>query len=169
MKSFKDFYLSGDRESLLRFKISISKYITGDWRQDDDSKFKGNFIVITYCGGEINKASVFIYIKDIDTLQFKVTNIVPREKSSLSYDEYNEVLERCADECIIPCANECGLSFKLTNENVDLENYMSKDSARKLRLFSSAANKSTGSSHPCDQERWNDFICQTLKDGYESV
>lgn len=26
------------------------------------------------------------------------------------------------------------------------------------------ANKSTGSSHPCDEERWFDFICQTVDD-----
>ena len=29
---------------------------------------------------------------------------------------------------------------------------------------SNNANKSTGSSHPFDQERWFDFICQTVDD-----
>ena len=35
----------------------------------------------------------------------------------------------------------------------------------KLKAFCNGANKSTGSSHPCDQERWFDFICQTVDDG----
>lgn len=35
----------------------------------------------------------------------------------------------------------------------------------KLKRFCSVANKSTGSSHPCDQKRWFDFICQTVDDG----
>ena len=34
----------------------------------------------------------------------------------------------------------------------------------KLERFCNAANKSTGSSHPCDEERWFDFICQTVED-----
>ena len=169
MKSFKDFYLSGSWENLQKFMSSISDYIIGDWKQGNDSKFKENFIVFTYYGDKVNKASVFLYIKNIDKLEFKVTNIVPMEKNSLNYDEYNEVLDKCAKDCIIPCANACGLSSKITSENVDLENYMSKQSARKLRMFSSAANKSTGSSHPCDQERWHDFICQTIKDGDKNV
>lgn len=169
MKSFKDFYLSGSQENLQKFISSISDYISGDWRQGNDSKFKENFIVLTYCGSEVNKASVFLYIKDIDKLEFKVTNIVPMEKNRLNYDEYNDVLDKCAKECIIPCVKACGLKYRVTSENVNLEDYMCNESARKLRMFSSAANKSTGSSHPCDQERWNDFICQTVKNGDKDV
>lgn len=169
MKSFKDFYLSGSRENLQKFMRIISDYIIDDWKQSIDSKFKENFIVFTYCGDKVNKASVFLYIKDLDKLEFRVTNIVPMEKNSLNYDEYNEVLDKCVKDCIIPCANDCGLSYKVTSENVDLEYYMSKESARKLRMFSSAANKSTGSSHPYDQQRWNDFICQTVKDEDKNV
>lgn len=169
MKSFKDFYLEGSRESLQKFISSISDYIIGDWKQSDDSKFKNNFIVFTYCGDKVNKANVFLYIKDFDKLKFEVTNIVPMEKNSLNYDEYNEVLDKCVEDCIIPCAKNCGLRYKITSENVDLENYMSNESARKLKNFSSLANKSTGSSHPCDQERWHDFICQTVKDEDKNV
>ena len=35
---------------------------------------------------------------------------------------------------------------------------------KKLELFCDCANKSTGSSHPCDQERWYNFIIQTVHD-----
>lgn len=170
MKNFRDFYLrGGNRESLLKFCSIISTYITGDWRQVNESRFKEDFIVFAYYGDKINKASVFLYTKDIDKLQFSITNIVPMEKNSLNYDEYNEVLEKCVNECIVPCANECGLSYELTSENVELEKYMSNESAKKLRMFSGAANKSTGSSHPCDGDRWNDFICKTFMDGHENV
>jgi hypothetical protein len=169
MKNFKDFYLSGSRENLQKFMCNISDYIVNDWKQSNDSKFKDNFIVFIYCGDKVNKASVFLYVKDFDKLEFKVTNIVPMEKSSLNYDEYNEVLDKWAKDCIIPYVNDWGLSYKVTSENVDLEYYMSKECARKLRMFSSTANKSTGSSHPCDQERWHDFICQTMKDKDKNV
>lgn len=42
--------------------------------------------------------------------------------------------------------------------------YISEKALKKLTLFCDAANKSTGSSHPCDEERWFDFICQTVDD-----
>lgn len=169
MKNFRDFYLRGNRENLLKFTTSIITKVTGDWQLGNDSRFKEDFIVFTYSGNEVNKASVFLYTKDIDKFEFQITNIVPTKKNSLDYDEYNEILEKCLNECIIPCANECGLLFELTSENVELEKYMSSESARKLRKFSTLANKSTGSSHQSDKERWNDFICQTLIDGHENV
>lgn len=46
-----------------------------------------------------------------------------------------------------------------------LIDYISESALNKLTLFCNAANKSTGSSHPCDEERWFDFICQTVDDG----
>lgn len=169
MKDFRDFYLKGSRENLLKFVSKITEYIAGEWKQGTNSMFKNDFIIFDYCGNEVNKASVFLYIKDIDQLRFQITNIVPTKKHSLNFDEYNQILEKCVNECITPCAKECDLEFDMTSENVELENFMSKESAEKLKKFSACANKSTGSSHPCDKARWNDFICQTFVDGHINV
>ena len=38
------------------------------------------------------------------------------------------------------------------------EDWMSPTSAELLKRFSRNANKSTGSSHPFDRERWHEFI-----------
>jgi hypothetical protein len=35
---------------------------------------------------------------------------------------------------------------------------VSPETALLLHRFSAAANKSTGSSHPCDEERWLEFV-----------
>jgi hypothetical protein len=42
--------------------------------------------------------------------------------------------------------------------------WMSEKSAKLLSKFSSCANKSTGASHPMDEERWLDFILEAYKD-----
>ncbi len=42
--------------------------------------------------------------------------------------------------------------------------YISKEALIKLEQFCFLANKSTGSLHFCDEERWFDFICQTVDD-----
>ena len=44
------------------------------------------------------------------------------------------------------------------------DSYLSPGTAKKLQTFSSAANKSTGSGHHYDQERWFDFLVDLHKD-----
>ena len=34
----------------------------------------------------------------------------------------------------------------------------------KLKMFSEKANKSTGTTHPCDKERWLDFVLMCSED-----
>ena len=41
---------------------------------------------------------------------------------------------------------------------------ISQEALHKLEKFCNMANKTTGSLHPCDEERWFDFICQTVID-----
>jgi hypothetical protein len=160
MKNFMDFVISGAPANLAKFCTEVGRFVNGDWKKRNDPRFAKDYIQIEYCGNAVEKACLFIYIKD--KTDFKVGNIVPIQKNSLTHDEYNALLKKCADECLIPCATECGLTYSLSKGEVELENYMSEKSAEKLRLFSISANKSTGSAHPLDQERWNDFICETF-------
>ena len=51
----------------------------------------------------------------------------------------------------------------LTNDNQTIEDWVSTASAQRLRSFSGGANKSTGSSHPCDKQRWYDFVVSVHK------
>lgn len=169
MKNFKDFSLYGTKENLQKFKDNIDYYITGDWKKGNESQFKDNSIAFCYVGKEVNKSTVYLYIKNINEFKFEVINIIPMVKNSLNYDEYNEVLEKCVNDCIIPCAEKYDLSYTLTSGNDDLEDYMSKESAMNLRIFSSSANKSTGSSHPCDRSKWNKFICEAFKNNDDNV
>lgn len=41
---------------------------------------------------------------------------------------------------------------------------MTQQELDKLESFCNAANKTTGSTHPMDRERWFDFICLTVED-----
>ena len=53
----------------------------------------------------------------------------------------------------------------LTEAQADLDHWMAPATAEKLRLFSTCANKATGSAHPRDRERWNDFVLSAHRDG----
>jgi hypothetical protein len=88
----------------------------------------------------------------------RVTNIIPLKVGSLSIDEYNATLLNFYDQCIKPLSEELGLKCDLWDDKADISRWVTEDAARKLKSFSSLANKSTGSSHPLDQERWFSFI-----------
>ncbi len=51
-----------------------------------------------------------------------------------------------------------------TSDTFEPLDIISKEALKKLKKFSNSANKSTGTSHPCDEERWYDFVCQTIDD-----
>ena len=62
------------------------------------------------------------------------------------------------DRFAVPVAQELGLRIILTPDDVDLEVWLSPATAQALRSFSRNANKSTGSAHPMDRDRWYAFI-----------
>lgn len=51
-----------------------------------------------------------------------------------------------------------GIELVLTSTDQTIEDWTDHDTASALKRFSSLANKSTGRSHPLDEERWLDFI-----------
>lgn len=109
-------------------------------------------------------ASLWLFPKDTNTAY--VSNIVPSKSRQLSFDEYNAILARFNDRVVIPVAKQLGLSPTLSRAGeVGLRDFVSDASARALERFSTAANKSTGSSHPLDNRRWNDFIVAIHNNG----
>ena len=57
------------------------------------------------------------------------------------------------------------LSAKLSRQWQSLDEWFSPSTAQALRRFSNSANKSTGASHPRDQERWMEFLISAHHDG----
>jgi hypothetical protein len=54
---------------------------------------------------------------------------------------------------------------EMSEPEADLEQWLSPETAKKLRFFCSHANKRTGSSHPADRKLWNDFIVSAYREG----
>ncbi len=167
MKIYSELYFSGTSQRLKTFVEEIKNYIKGDWKEEQDERWK-EYLTIDYTGDVVDKARVSIYLgDDLKNGQLKVGNIVPLEKSSLNVEEYNAILNKFNRDIIEP--------YKRSNHDVDISELSSDEfdpltvisntALNKLKKFCNQANKSTGSSHSCDQERWYDFICQTVDDG----
>lgn len=89
---------------------------------------------------------------------FYVPNVVPTSVAELTHAQYNAILADFAKRIVEPVARNAGYRVKLTPPRQSLTDWVPEDVARKLSAFSRLANKSTGASHPLDQERWFAFI-----------
>lgn len=168
MKTYRELYFRGTPEQLYNFVNKIGEYVVGDWNLVEASTKWEDYLSFDYIGKVVDKARVFIYIKDILTdEEIRVVNIVPLQKSQLSVEEYNAVLLRFYDDIIKPY-KEDGTDLEISkpsDDSFDPRTVITDIALEKLELFCSLANKSTGSSHPDDRDRWFDFICQTVDDG----
>ncbi len=95
---------------------------------------------------------------------YNVSNIFPSEVGQLTYAQYNAILTDFVERIAAPATDEFGFTIARTEPWQSLENWLSPDTALKLRHFSSAANKSTGSSHPADERRWFEFLIAAHRD-----
>jgi hypothetical protein len=89
---------------------------------------------------------------------YYVSNIVPTEFGELGITQYNAILADFIERIVRPVAPRFDYQIDATEAHQNLEDWTSADAARKLRVFSTAANKSTGASHPMDERRWFEFI-----------
>jgi hypothetical protein len=95
---------------------------------------------------------------------YKVTNIVPANAGKLDYSEYNAILEDFEQRVASPAAQQTGFQIETTSSQQSIEDWIPQKAAETLRRFSRTANKSTGSGHPLDRERWFKFLIEAHSD-----
>jgi hypothetical protein len=117
------------------------------------------------CSAEGRRPAAMVILTQKDAGTFFVSNIIPTAKHQLGHGEYNAILEDFHDRVLRPYTEPAGVRATLTDGEVDLEHWMSHETAELLRRFSACANKGTGSSHPVDRDRWNDFVVGAHRDG----
>lgn len=168
MNVYKELYFRGNEDQLRAFKMNARGMEQGDWKYVEPELLK-DYIVFDYTGNKVESSEVSIYcgLDAIRERKIRITNIVPLKKTRLSIDEYNAVLDLFYDEIVKPNQKKLsGLDIEgPCSAHFNPENYISKKALEKLRKFNMTANKSSWALHPCDEERWFDFICQTVLDG----
>lgn len=167
MKVFRELYFRGSPQQLKQFLCDIKNYTTCEWSFSKVEKPSSSWIYFDYLGTSVDNARVCIPCGEYVTEgQLKITNIVPLKKNQLNIDEYNSVLIKFYQDVIMPYKkNNFEIEIHQPSDDIfDPKTVITDDALRKLEAFCYGANKSTGSTHPNDQERWFDFICQTVND-----
>lgn len=93
-----------------------------------------------------------------ENVSAEVSNIVPRDAGSLTYDQYNKLALLFAREILTPNLNGLEVEMKEGKDEETIVDLLDAQTAGALTAFSSAANRSTLASHPNDAERWRRFV-----------
>lgn len=165
MQVFRDLFLRGEPDRIAAAVDEMDRSLNGGWFRDWEDERRlaavpglGGKPTCFGCFAEGDRpgATVILTPKGPDTLY--ASNVIPHSRRQLDHDQYNRVLSEFYDRLVKPAADKVGVRAQLTDTEADLERWLSAAAAEKLRRFSSCANKGTGSSHPQDRERWNDFV-----------
>lgn len=169
MKVFRDLTFRGQAAALGRLLERMDERATGEWRRDreKDQEAKGAPwpMFCFRCLASSERPAASLWLAEKDGRELYVPNIVPDEIRQLSRDQYNRILQEFHDEIALPAAEGLGLEVIFTSEIATLDRWLRPDAIEKLRAFSQIANRSTGSSHPHDRDRWLDFIFTAHRQG----
>lgn len=129
-------------------------------REQQLSETDMKWIIYTANIKDLPKSNLCLHKDNSTTID--VPNIVPLEISQLSVDEYNAILHNFV-ECILkPIQVDDNFTFELSKNELFLSDMLDENSVNKFKSFSRLANKSTGFSHPRDEERWFDFVLSSF-------
>jgi hypothetical protein len=162
LEVFQDFEVRGARPKLTTFLSHLFRALPDGWSRDigQEKRLKPQFqnarqfVIQIAFKNERPAANLFLIVQE-STL--KVTNVVPREPGKLTRAQYNSLVEEFAQSAR-PIANRLGLHTHITSNQTDIRVLLTPETFSALRAFSAMANKSTGSSHPMDRERWLRFL-----------
>lgn len=164
MKVFRDLRIMGTPEQLEGLLKNVEESLTAGWNRNIETEKLMVFRVplksyCFTCDARDGRKEGSLHLMRSDEEMLQVSNIIPPAgKAHLSYDEYNRILDDFHSRFIEPLAKKHNVGVWLSNPDVDMTEWLTDETAKKLQAFSSAANKRTGSSHPDDQKRWHAFL-----------
>jgi hypothetical protein len=169
---FQDLIVAGAASRIKEFGSALERQLPAGWTRDrtreEDAQQMGSgdewLVFNRVATPDLPAASLFFATCASD---LTVTNIVPQAVSELSKQQYNAILKEFYESAVAAVADEMALQHELTPETRPLTFWITEAAAEKLRRFSQLANKSTGSAHPLDRNRWFDFIVQVVADQSE--
>lgn len=155
MKVYRELEIHGDVGTVKATLDGIKKAVGGTWMTiEDEGSLPGPPQHGFVCERTAEHPAATLWLVEKPG-QLYVSNIVPSQgQPRLSEDEYNAIAFEFYERFVIPVADKTGVQVTLSDTNVTIEKWVSPGTAQLLRRFSIAANKSTGSSHPLDEERW---------------
>lgn len=167
MKTFKDVYIRVGDTGIVDYIRDVTSGLENPWKRayenEENSKYLGEIAFCFQRKGDSNLPAAGLSIFQKDGSTWFIPNVVPIESGQLDYAEYNEIITEFYSSFLLPVSERHGIVVDITTDELKDEDIVGETPAKLLKKFSSCANKSTGSSHPMDRERWFAFIVEASK------
>jgi hypothetical protein len=167
MQAFRDLRVidaESNRSKLLIFLDTLRSEEVKGWlfleekaREYADNIYKDLREVAVFASPKICQRTATVWLI-LSGREVKITNIVPTETGSLSYDEYNAIFDKFYKELAAPAAKAAGVNLFSTPAEVHLEEVIGAETYEKLMIWEITCNSGSGIDHPMDFERWADFL-----------
>jgi hypothetical protein len=164
MKVFRELTIEGGPEALLDTLRYINESLSGGWRRNEAAESRmapmpdNQRYYCFSCSETAGRPGAELWLYQKTPGEMLVTNIIPTSKRKLDYDEYNLIIREFHDRFLKPAALRAGTKPNLSPDQSSIEDWISPGTAHLLHTFSVLANKSSGISHPADEERWHRFL-----------
>jgi len=163
VKIFQDLTIKGESSPLEQFVREIEASLKENWSRNREMEEKVRPLdpSPTWCfafAGRGEEPAAFLWLAYREAKVLYVPNIVPAGTERLSREQYNRIVQEFYEKFVKGAAHKTGVRADLGRESVELEDLLGVEAAQALRRFSALANKSTGSSHPRDRARWEEFL-----------
>lgn len=163
MKVFRDLEIDLNATQRDKFLSELEEQLSNGWTRERSKESSEMPLFYFVCNKNDQREAALLALVQRNHRKLYISNIVPREKGQLTFDEYNFILNEFHHSFIKPLQDKLNIQVTMSSDQQTLEDWISPESAEKLRRFSALANKSTGSSHPNDKERWFDFIVSIVR------
>ena len=161
---FQDLFLKCPYKRRDELRQALIAQAVSPWSRAEETEEKlseGYMAFERNSGGDI--AASILTLRP-ESYGYKVSNILPLETAQLSISEYNDVLNDFRVQIAEPVeSNNSEFCVEVTQRERSVTSWTSQEAADALHIFSIGANKSTGSSHPSDEERWFRFLIAAYK------
>ncbi|MCC6589991.1 MAG: hypothetical protein IT168_25085 [Bryobacterales bacterium] len=159
MKVYGDLIVRGDPQMLAAFVSALDQHLTNGWsrHRERESEVQRAALGPMYCfrcTALYERPACELWLATNPDRHLYVSNILAQEFSSLTYDQYNQVLSDYYVHCVRPAAEISSVQVELGKTSPEIEDFVTPQTARLLR--SSLSNRSVV--HPLDRRRWNAFI-----------
>ncbi|QDT38415.1 hypothetical protein [Stratiformator vulcanicus] len=164
MKVFRELFVEATREQMDEAVSQMTQSSAAHWSRDKEAETR----VSTMSAGSTRRKYCFrcntgtslpgalLFLTEKGEQLFYVSNVIPTESGGFDVAEYNNLLLDFYNQVFRPAAHN--LQHRLTEADVDLNEWMSESTQSLLAAFSDCANKSTGAAHPNDRARWLAFV-----------
>jgi len=160
----------GDPAEVAKLVERLEDAAPEGWKRDPESEERLKAMRVfpwgAYCfswRGDAVRPAASLILHRQGLAELSVMNIVAKERRSLSDEEYNDILLEFEQDVLRPNIAGIRVETSIIPPVVGLEASLSTEALRRLKAFSSNANKAAP--HPDDWRRWDQFLVQVHHDG----